>query len=68
VIQGHAIERLLEHFEQLLHGLVEHPESKVGDLLRILDDAERQEEEKKESQFAEAALDKLKGRIKRRNV
>jgi hypothetical protein len=68
VIQGKAIERLLEHFEKLLHGLVERPGSKVGELLRILDDAERQEEEEKESQFAEAALGKLKGKIKRRNV
>ena len=68
VIQGKAIERLLEHFEKLLHGLVEHPGARVDELLRILDDAERQEEEEKESQFAEAALGKLKGKIKRRNV
>jgi hypothetical protein len=63
-IQGEDIEKMLNRFEKLLRRLAACPEDKLSDLFLILDEAEKDEELEKEQRFTEAALHRLKSKLK----
>jgi non-ribosomal peptide synthetase component F len=62
-----TITRMIGHFETLLHGIAAQPDAPLSALREMLNEADRQEQVRKEEELEEVSLDKLR-KVKRRAI